>query len=457
MLPGVLEEDDGADVVEETLAGGLDHVVHRGEAVGSARPRVGDLPIVRIVVAQRRIEVAQHHDARTKFGLRCPIDEVEPVRVVHGHDEVVEVGISRVEVAGPRGEFDPAPLRLGPGPRVGGPADMPGGGAGAVDLDAIAQTGLIDQRPHDALGGRGAADVAEADEADVQGFGHTHPVSLLRYAAGTGDPVAIRSGPEVSGGHVDDFAGRSGAVLVTGGSGGIGAAICRMFAERGSDVMFTFRKNRDAAAALEAEITAMGRRAASVSVDLADEAAALATVTATIEQFGGMHTLVHAAGPHVDQIHLSRVKPSQYRAQIEGEAVAFFNVLQPSLEHLRGIGGSIVAVTTAATRRYPVRDGLSSGTKGAVEAIVRAVAAEEGRFGIRANCVGPGMLTDGMAARLMASGDLDDAALEVTMRNIPLRRFGDAVDIAEAVCFLASDRADFISGQMLDIDGGYGV
>ena len=116
-----------------------------------------------------------------------------------------------------------------------------------------------------------------------------------------------------------------------------------------------------------------------------------------------------------------------------------------------------MAVTTAATRRYPVRDGLSSGTKGAVEAVVRALAAEEGRFGVRANCVGPGMLTDGMAARLMASGDLDDAALEVTMRNIPLRKFGDAVDIAEAVCFLASDRADFITGQMLDIDGGYGV
>jgi len=116
-----------------------------------------------------------------------------------------------------------------------------------------------------------------------------------------------------------------------------------------------------------------------------------------------------------------------------------------------------VAITTAATRRYPVRDGLSSGTKGAVEAVVRALAAEEGRFGIRANCVGPGMMTDGMAQRLMASGDLDDAALEITLRNIPLRRFGDAVDIAEAVCFLASDRADFISGQMLDVDGAYGV
>lgn len=244
---------------------------------------------------------------------------------------------------------------------------------------------------------------------------------------------------------------------MTGGSGGIGAAICRMFAERGSDVMFTYRANLDAARTLEEEIAAQGRRVASVAVDLADEEAAAAVVATTVETFGGIHTLVHAAGPHVTQVHLSRVEPAAYRAQIEGEAVAFFNVLQPTLVHLRATRGSIVAVTTAATRRYPVRDGLSSGTKGAVEAVVRAVAAEEGRFGVRANCVGPGMLTDGMAARLMASGDLDEAALEVTMRNIPLRTFGDAVDIAEAVCFLASDRADFISGQMLDVDGGYGI
>jgi 3-oxoacyl-[acyl-carrier protein] reductase len=254
-----------------------------------------------------------------------------------------------------------------------------------------------------------------------------------------------------------DFAGRHGVALVTGGTGGIGAAICRMLAERGSGVAFTYRANTAAAAELEAELAGHGVPVASFAADLVDEEVAAGVVASTAERFGAVHTLVHAAGPHVPQIHLSKVSPAQYRAQLEGEAAGFFNVVQPALVHLRDAAGSIVAVTTAATRRYPVRDGLSSGTKGAVEAVVRALAAEEGRFGVRANCVGPGMLTDGMAARLMASGDLDEAALEVTTRNIPLRRFGDAVDIAEAVCFLASDRADFISGQMLDVDGGYGI
>jgi NAD(P)-dependent dehydrogenase (short-subunit alcohol dehydrogenase family) len=256
---------------------------------------------------------------------------------------------------------------------------------------------------------------------------------------------------------MDDFGSRAGAAVVTGGSGGIGAAICRLLSERGSDVALTYHRNAHAAEAVVGDVERVGRRGNAWPLDMTDAGATAAFVQSVADEFGGIHTLVHAAGPHVPQIHLSRVEPARFRQQIEAEVVAFFNLLQPALPHLRHTQGCLVAVTTAATRRYPVRDGLSAGPKGAIEALVRAVAAEEGRYGVRANCVGPGMLTDGMAQRLMASGDLDDEALAVTRRNIALRRFGDAADIAEAVCFLASDRADFISGQMLDVDGGYGI
>ncbi len=254
-----------------------------------------------------------------------------------------------------------------------------------------------------------------------------------------------------------DLAGRVGAALVVGGSGGLGSVIAVALAARGSDVALTYGRNAGRAEDAAAAVERLGRRSWIAAADLADDSSVAAAIEDLAAAAGGLHTMVYAAGPHVPQLHLSRVEAYSMRAQLDVDAAGFFSAARAALPHLRAARGSIVAVTTAGTGRFPVRDGLSTVPKAAVEAAVRGLAAEEGRFGVRANSAGPGMLTDGMAERLTASGDLDERALDAARANIALRRFGSADDIAEAVCFLASDRAGYITGQHLAVDGGYTV
>jgi NAD(P)-dependent dehydrogenase (short-subunit alcohol dehydrogenase family) len=136
------------------------------------------------------------------------------------------------------------------------------------------------------------------------------------------------------------------------------------------------------------------------------------------------------------------------------DVMGCFNLLQASSEIFRAAGaGSFVALSSIAVHRHVPKDVLGALPKSAVEALIRAVAREEGRFGVRANCVAPGIIWAGLGKQFMS--DLySEEVREKQRANVPLGRFGEAREVAEAVAFLASDRSSYITGQTLIVDGG---
>lgn len=248
-----------------------------------------------------------------------------------------------------------------------------------------------------------------------------------------------------------------GVAFVAGGSGGIGRAVCRMLAESGCDVVLSYRNGRERAEETAALVQAAGRRAKIAQLDLRDEKAVARTVDEAALDFGAVHSAIYAAGPYINMRHISRVEPALFRDTMEQDAFGCFNFIHAALPHLRSARGALVALMTPALKRYAVKDVLSVAPKAAIEALVRGVAAEEGRFGVRANGVGVGVIEDGMYHALVETGDFDQRFLEASRQNMALRRLGTADEIAEAVVFLASNRARWITGQTLMVDGGYAL
>jgi NAD(P)-dependent dehydrogenase (short-subunit alcohol dehydrogenase family) len=253
--------------------------------------------------------------------------------------------------------------------------------------------------------------------------------------------------------HVDpSFA--QGIAIVAGGSGGIGAQICLSLARAGADVLLTYHSKRAEADKVVAQIRGMGRVAEAVQLDLGDATAVATMATDAQQRFGRIHSVVYAAGPALHMEFIGKLEPAEWARVINTDVCGCFNFVHATLPHLKKAGGgSYVMVITSAVERVPARDICSAAPKAAIEMLMRGLAKEEGRSGIRANCVGPGWVDAGLGKAVIES-ELTPEQLEKIRHSIPLKRIGQAYEIAEAVTFMLSSKASYITGQSLAVDGG---
>lgn len=245
-----------------------------------------------------------------------------------------------------------------------------------------------------------------------------------------------------------------GVAIVAGGSGGIGSAICAALAGAGSHVALTYRSRKDAADAVVTAVEACGREALAMQVDHADADAMKVFVDTAADRFGRVHSVVYAAGPHIPMKFVNAITPAEWKGVFDADVNGAFNLVWASLPHLKaGGGGAFAAVITAAVEKVPLRDICSAAPKAAIEMLMRGIALEEGRYGIRANCVGPGFINAGLGGDLIKTPGIE-SWVEGLRRMLPMKAFGEAQDIADAVLFLLSPRAKYITGQSLAVDGG---
>lgn len=236
--------------------------------------------------------------------------------------------------------------------------------------------------------------------------------------------------------------------LITGASRGIGRAIALLFAAHGCDIAFTYYSSDEAAQSLCLLLQEKGVRALSIKSDAADYDAAHLVVQQVIEQLGGIDILVCNAGITRDTL-LMRTTEQQWDEVINGNLKSVFNychAVTPLM--MRQRSGSIIALSSVVGINGNAGQANYAASKAGIIGFIKSLSKELGSRNIRANAIAPGFIQTDMTL------SLPETVRDEMIKMIPMRRAGEAEEVAKAALFLASDLASYVSGQVISVNGG---
>jgi 3-oxoacyl-[acyl-carrier protein] reductase len=237
-------------------------------------------------------------------------------------------------------------------------------------------------------------------------------------------------------------------VLVTGASRGIGRAIALKMAQQGASVAFTYLSSVEKGEALEKELTDLGVNAKGYRSDASDYKQAEELMNSVIADFGTIDVLINNAGITKDGL-LMRMSEEQWDAVIQVNLKSVFNLTKAATKPMmKAKSGSIINLTSIVGIRGNAGQANYAASKAGIIGFTKSIALELGSRNIRSNAIAPGFILTEM------TGELNAVATAEWTKSIPLKRGGQAEEVADACVFLASDMSKYITGQVLQVDGG---
>jgi 3-oxoacyl-[acyl-carrier protein] reductase len=239
--------------------------------------------------------------------------------------------------------------------------------------------------------------------------------------------------------------------VVTGASKGIGAGIAKYLADDGAPVVVNYASSKEGADKVVDEISKRGGKAIAVQADVAKKKDIERLFAETKKAFGKIDILVNNAGVY-DFKPLEEVTESEFHREFNTNVLGLLLATQEAVKHFGSEGGSVINVSSVTSSITPPNSAIYTGTKGAVDAITRALAKEFGPRKIRINAVNPGGVeTEGFHALGFSGSDFEKQMVAQT----PLGRLGQPQDVAPVVAFLASSEAEWVTGETIRVAGGF--